>query len=174
MMRLGLHAIPLPVQNTNKALPSLGGTQSQNVMDDNDFADFQIAPSTPAANTATAPATTTQAANPAAGQKMNLMEMLNSTPAAAAAAAPAQNRSQSLGMRSMPMQGQFGGMGGMGGVQMRGTGWSMGDMGGSGGNFDDFVVYRFGKCQVGDAVVYEHDGWWCWEEYEGFGEGEGD
>ncbi|KAF5343333.1 hypothetical protein D9758_014192 [Tetrapyrgos nigripes] len=127
-------ATPTPsVQNTNtnKALPSLGGTQSQNVLDDDDFADFQIAPSTPSANTATAPAstTTTQAANPAAGQKMNLMEMLNSTPAAA----PAQNRSQSLGMGGMPMQGQFGGMGGMGGVQMQGTGGSMGGMGGMGG-----------------------------------------
>ncbi|KAK7457816.1 Epsin-3, clathrin recruitment and traffic between the Golgi and endosome [Stygiomarasmius scandens] len=72
---------PAPAQNTNKDLPAVGQS-NQNELDDDDFADFQAAPSTPAANT-----TTTNTA-PLGGQKMNLMEMLNSM-------------SQSMGMGGM-------------------------------------------------------------------------
>ncbi|KAK7441576.1 Epsin-3, clathrin recruitment and traffic between the Golgi and endosome [Stygiomarasmius scandens] len=103
---------PAPAQNTNKDLPAVGQS-NQNVLDDDDFADFQAAPSMPAANT-----TTTNTA-PLGGQKMNLMEMLNSM--------PAPTRSQSMGMGGM----QSGmGMGGMQPMGMQGTGGSMGSMSG--------------------------------------------
>ncbi|KAJ8081129.1 Epsin-3, clathrin recruitment and traffic between the Golgi and endosome [Marasmius tenuissimus] len=103
---------------TDKALPTVGATKQPSVgIDDDDFADFQAAPSSP---TGAAPAPA------AAAPKMNLMDMLNNS------AKPPMTTSPP------PMQGQqslfnsMGGMGGMGGNSAGGMGgYGAGGMGGN-------------------------------------------
>ncbi|KAI5896231.1 ENTH-domain-containing protein [Schizophyllum commune H4-8] len=105
---------PAPANNQNKALPALGGG------DDDDFADFQAAPTTPAP----APA--------AAAAKPNLMDLLNSTPSTASApvsaapmASPPAYGQQTFGAYGMGM-GQPGMGMGYGQPQQAAMGMGMG------------------------------------------------
>ncbi|KAL0567549.1 Epsin-3, clathrin recruitment and traffic between the Golgi and endosome [Marasmius crinis-equi] len=106
---------------TDKALPVVGATKQPSVaIDDDDFADFQAAPSSP---TSAAPAPA------AAAPKMNLMDMLNaSQPTTMTASPPPMQTQQSLfnmGGNSAGGMGA-GGMGGMGTGAGMGMGMGMG------------------------------------------------
>ncbi|KAF9068587.1 hypothetical protein BDP27DRAFT_1224022 [Rhodocollybia butyracea] len=97
-----------------KALPIVAAAPASVGIDDDDFADFQAAPTTPAA----VPASVTA---PGPASKMNLMEMLNSTSA----------RPQTMGFaQPPPMQAQNSAFStsGMGMGSNMGTGMGMGGM----------------------------------------------
>ncbi|KAK0459998.1 uncharacterized protein EV420DRAFT_1534391 [Desarmillaria tabescens] len=84
---------------TDKALPAV--SQPNVSIDDDEFADFQAAPSTPASTVATSPTVAPMNA------KLNLMEMLNSSPTSSAQAA----RSTSTNFMPTSVQPQPIGMG---------------------------------------------------------------
>ncbi|KAL0064304.1 Epsin-3, clathrin recruitment and traffic between the Golgi and endosome [Marasmius tenuissimus] len=122
---------PAPVQEVDllggfdddafdKALPTVGTTKQPSVgIDDDDFADFQAAPSSP---TGAAPAPA------AAAPKMNLMDMLNNSAKPPMTTSPPPMQGQQSLFNSMGGMGGMGGnsAGGMGGNNAGGMGMGMG------------------------------------------------